>query len=57
MICNALGCDTEAFTQVMFYHFGDERENSKPLCRQIMRFCNNHAMMISGSTVRVQVLN
>jgi hypothetical protein len=24
MICNALGCDTEAFTQVMFYHFGED---------------------------------
>ena len=46
MICNALGCDTEAFTQVMFYHY-ESGENSKPICRQIMRFCNNHAIMIS----------
>jgi len=51
-----LGCNSEAFTQVMFYHF--EEGMSKPFCKQIMRFCTNHAMEISRDdcNIRIQVL-
>jgi len=57
MICNMLGCNTEAYTQVMFYHF--EEGSRSPYCKQIMRFCVNHTKLIcrEGSFVRVQVLN
>jgi len=44
MICNMLGCDTEAYTQVMFYHF--EEGSQSPYCKQIMRFCVNHTKLI-----------
>jgi len=52
-----LGCNTEAFTQVMFYHF--EIGKRKPYCKQIMRFCINCAKLISSekSEIRIQVLN
>ena len=51
-----LGCDTEAYAKVMFYHF--EEGSSKPYRQQIMRFCINHAKQISqdDSVIRVQVL-
>jgi hypothetical protein len=51
-----LGCNTEAYAQVMFYHF--EMGSSKPYCKQIMRFCIIHAKQISDddSVIRVQVL-
>jgi hypothetical protein len=40
MICNMLGCDTEAYANVMFYHF--EEGSSKPYCQQIMRVYLGH---------------
>ncbi len=57
MICNMLGCDTEAYANVMFYHF--EEGSSKPYCKQIMRFCIIHAKLISreDNLIRIQVLN
>ena len=45
MICNMLGCATEAYANVMFYHF--EEGSSKHYCQQIMRFCINPAKLIS----------
>ena len=52
-----LGCDTEAFVKVMFYHFEDGMK--RPFCKEIMRYCQNHAMQISqdDSSIRIQVLN
>jgi len=52
-----LGCNTEAYAQVMFYHF--DKGNQRPYCKQIMRFCIIHAKLISrdDSLIRVQVLN
>jgi len=44
-----LGCNTEAFAQVMFWHFGEG--DRKPACRQIMRFCVNHAKIISSDGI------
>ena len=57
MICNMLGCDTEAYTHVMFYHF--EEGLKKPFCKEIMRFCVNHAIQISREdcSIRIQVMN
>jgi len=57
MICNMLGCNSEAYANVMFYHF--ELGSSKAYCRQIMRFCINHAKEISrdDSSIRIQVLS
>jgi len=41
----------------MFYHI--ENGSSKPCCKQIMRFCINHATQISDddSMIRIQVLH
>jgi len=52
-----LSCNSEAFTQVMFYHFEDGVRT--PFCKEIMRFCINHAKEISRDDchVRIQVLN
>ena len=57
MICNMLGCNTEAYAQVMFYHFADGSQ--RPHCKQIIMFCIIHAKLISqdDSMIRVQVLN
>ena len=57
MICNMLGCNTEAYAKVMFYYF--EEGMRKPFCKEIMRFCINHAKQISEDDVRIrlQVLN
>lgn len=57
MICNMLGCNSEAFTQVMFYYFEDSMK--KPFCKEIMRFCINHAKMISkeNTSIRIQIMN
>ena len=56
LICNMLGCNSEAFAQVMHYYF---EEGKHPFAKCIMRFCNTHAKMISEDdcTTRVQVQN
>ena len=57
MICNMLGCNTETYTNVMFYHF--EKDLKKPFCKENMRFCINHAIQISSEdcSIRIQVMN
>lgn len=56
-VCNMLGCNTEAFAKVMYYHFEDGMK--RPFCKEIMRYCMNHAMQISqdDSSIKIQVLN
>ncbi|AJW71220.1 hypothetical protein NADRNF5_1539 [Nitrosopumilus adriaticus] len=57
MICNMLGCDSEAFTQVMHYYF--EEGIRRPFAKCIMRFCTLHAKLLTQDdvTTRIQVLN
>jgi len=57
LICNMLGCNSEAFAQVMHYYF--EEGVRRPFAKCIMRFCSIHAKMLTEDdcTTRVQVLN
>jgi len=53
MICNMLGCNTEAYANVMFFHF--EEGFTKPFCKQIMRFCIIHTKQISAEDASIRI--
>ena len=56
MICNILGCSTEAYFKILYLHYNNSK---KPFAREIMIVCENHAKMIAGedSTIQTQVLH
>ena len=54
MICNVLYCDAEAYFKVM-RHYRHSGKNTRPFCRDVVRYCKNHAGMISDDDVDVSV--
>ena len=56
MICNILGCSTEAYFKILYLHYNNSK---KPFAREIMRVCENHAKEIGqeDSTMQSQVLH
>jgi hypothetical protein len=56
MICNILGCSTEAYFKILYLHYNNSK---KPFAREIMRVCENHAKMIAEEdcTIQTQVLH
>jgi len=56
VLCNILGCNTEANFKVMFHHF--DRFHKKPFCKEIMRVCEEHAVHLSDEDMvtKIQVM-
>ena len=52
MICNILGCSTEAYFKILYLHYNNSK---KPFAKEIMRVCENHAKMIANEDTRIQV--
>jgi hypothetical protein len=58
MICNVMYCNAEGYFKIM-RHYRNPGKNSKPFCKDIMRYCEIHARMIAkeDTDVRIQVLS
>ena len=58
MICNVMYCNAEAYFKVM-RHYRHHGKDIKPLCKDIMRYCENHARIIAGddTDVSLQVMS
>ncbi len=54
MICNAVYCSAEIYFKVM-RHYRNPGKNSKSLCKDLMRYCENHARIIAGDETDVSV--
>ena len=54
MLCNVLGCNTEGNFKLLYYHHNNSK---KPFAKEIMRVCENHAILISNDDSAIQVID